>query len=166
MFKKIRNITDKALFAAIIILFLTMFGITTLNVIMRYVFNRPLIFAVELGRYSFAGIVYLGSIFVMREDGHIGLDIVVDMMPKALGSIVKKFTRFLVLCYMALFCYESFRMVMGNWGNRSSTMGIPMSVVYIVMVIGSAGIFIEELLLLLGYNSGDQLSAEELGGGM
>lgn len=166
MLKNLRKTVDKILYTAIIVLFLTMFGTTTLNVIMRYVFNHPLIFAVELGRYTFAGIVYLGSIFVMREDGHIGLDIVVDMMPKKLGIIVKKATRVIVLCYMALFCYQSFRMVMGNWGNRSSTMGIPMSIVYMVMVIGSAGIFIEELLLLLGYNSGEELPAEDMGGGM
>lgn len=79
---------------------------------------------------------------------------------------MKKFTRVLVLAYMALFCYESGRMVMGNWANRSSTMGIPMSVVYMVMVIGSIGIFVEELLLLMGYSSGDTASAEEKGGGM
>ena len=41
-------------------------------------------------------------------------------------------------------------MVMENWTNRSSTMHLPMSVVYLAMVIGSAGMFIEELLLLLG----------------
>jgi TRAP-type C4-dicarboxylate transport system permease small subunit len=57
-------------------------------------------------------------------------------------------------------------MVMGNWANRSSTMGIPMSVVYMVMVIGSIGIFVEELLLLIGYSSGETASAEEKGGGM
>ncbi len=166
MLKNIRNITDKILYGVIIVLFLTMFGVTTLNVIMRYLFNKPIIFAVELGRYSFAAIVYLGSIFVMREDGHIGLDIIVDMLPKSMGMIVKKFTRILVLAYMALFCYESGRMVMGNWANRSSTMGIPMSVVYMVMVIGSLGIFIEELLLLIGYNPGKTSSVEEKGGGM
>lgn len=166
MLKELRKYTDKILNAAIIVLFLAMFGSTTLNVIMRYVFNSPLVFAVELGRYTFAGIVYLGSIFVMRDDGHIGLDIVVDMLPKKLGVIVKKFTRVLVLCYMALFCFESFRMVMGNWANKSSTMGIPMSIVYMVMVIGSAGIFVEEFLLLVGYDSGEKLSADEMGGGM
>ena len=166
MLKDIRKVTDKILYVAIIILFLAMFGVTTTNVIMRYIFNKPIIFAVELARYCFAAIVYLGSIFVMRDDGHIGLDIIVDMMPKAIGSLVKKFSRILVLAYMALFCFESFRMVMGNWSNRSSTMGVPMSVIYTVMVIGSAGIFIEELLLLLGYNTGGSASAEEQGGGM
>lgn len=166
MLKNIRKVTDKLLYTAIIILFLTMFGVTTLNVIMRYVFNSPIIFAVELGRYSFAAIVYLGSIFVMREDGHIGLDIIVDMLPKAIRTIIKKLSRIFVLAYMGLFCYESCRMVMGNWTNRSSTMGIPMSVVYIVMVIGSAGIFIEEFLLLIGYSTSEKEPAEEIGGGM
>lgn len=162
---KIRKVTDKFLYAAIIVLFLTMFGVTTYNVFMRYVMNKPLNFAVELGQYTFAAIVYLGSIIVMRDDGHIGLDIIVNMLPKSLSKIIKLLTRILVLAYLSVFCYESGRMVMTNWNNRSSAMKLPMSVVYIVMVIGSAGMFIEELLLILGINK-PASSDTEAGGGM
>lgn len=78
---------------------------------------------------------------------------------------VKAATRVLVLVYLCVFCFESGRMVMTNWANRSSTMQIPMSVVYIFMVIGSLGMFIEELLLLLGVNKPHTDVIEE-GGGM
>lgn len=37
----------------------------------------------------------------MRDDGHIGLDIVVDALPEPLHTIVKKFSRVLVLAYLA-----------------------------------------------------------------
>ena len=80
--KNVRKTVDKILNVCILVLFIAMFGVTTLNVIMRYVFNSPLSFAVEFGRYTFAGMVYLGSIYVMRDDGHIGLDIVVDALPE------------------------------------------------------------------------------------
>ena len=162
---KIRKATDKVLNIAIVALFLVMFGVTTVNVFMRFVLNSPLSFAVELGRYTFAAIVYLGSILVMRDDGHIGLEIIVDMLPGKLHKIVKAVTRVLVLVYLCVFCFESGRMVMTNWANRSSTMQIPMSVVYIFMVIGSLGMFIEELLLLLGVNKPHTDVIEE-GGGM
>ena len=146
--KNVRKTVDKILNVCILVLFIAMFGVTTLNVIMRYVFNSPLSFAVEFGRYTFAGMVYLGSIYVMRDDGHIGLDIVVDALPQPLRTIVKKFSRVLVLA------------------NRSSTMHLPMSVVYLAMVIGSAGMFIEELLLLLGKGGSEKLDAGDMGGGM
>lgn len=162
---KIRKATDKVLNIAIVALFLVMFGVTTVNVFMRFVLNSPLSFAVELGRYTFAAIVYLGSILVMRDDGHIGLEIIVDMLPGKLHKIVKAATRVQVLVYLCVFCFESGRMVMTNWANRSSTMQIPMSVVYIFMVIGSLGMFIEELLLLLGVNKPHTDVIEE-GGGM
>lgn len=165
-FYRVRKVTDKVLNVAIVVLFLTMFGVTTLNVFMRYVFNSPLSFAVELGRYTFTAIVYLGSIFVMREDGHIGLDIIVDMMPEKIGNFVRSLSRVIVLAYLAMFCFQSGRMVMTNWGNRSSTMQIPMSVVYMVMVIGSLGMFVEELLLLFGKGGQEQLEIEDMGGGM
>lgn len=155
--KNVRKTVDKILNVCILVLFIAMFGVTTLNVIMRYVFNSPL---------SFAGMVYLGSIYVMRDDGHIGLDIVVDALPEPLHTIVKKFSRVLVLAYLAIFFSMSTRMVMENWTNRSSTMHLPMSVVYLAMVIGSAGMFIEELLLLLGKGGSEKLDAGDMGGGM
>ncbi len=164
--RTVRKTVDKVLKAAIIILFLVMFFVTVINVFMRFVLNSPLSFAVELGRYTFAGIVYLGSIFVMRDDGHIGLDIIVDALPGKLSVIVRKFSRVLVLCYLAVFFVMSTRMVMENWGNRSSAMRIPMSVIYLVMVIGSLGMFIEELLLLLGKGGSGKLNAGDMGGGM
>ncbi len=164
--ESVRKVTDKVLNVAIIILFLTMFGVTTLNVVLRYIFNSPLSFAVELGRYTFCGIVYLGSIFVMRDDGHIGLDIIVEALPEKISVIVKKFSRVLVLCYLALFFCMSTRMVMTNWTNRSSTMQIPMSIVYLAMVIGSLGMFIEEFLLLIGKGAKSESEAQDMGGGM
>ncbi len=164
--RTVRKTVDKVLEAAIIILFLVMFSVTVINVFMRFVLNSPLSFAVELGRYTFAGIVYLGSIFVMRDDGHIGLDIIVDALPGKLSVIVRKFSRVLVLCYLAVFFVMSTRMVMENWSNRSSAMRVPMSVIYLVMVIGSLGMFIEELLLLLGKGGSGKLNAEDMGGGM
>lgn len=161
----IRKYTDKLLYAAIILLFVTMFGVTGMNVIMRYCFNKPLAFAVELGRYTFIALVYIGSIFVMRDDGHIGLDIIVNFLPQKVKTLIMKLTRVIVLIYMALFCFQSYRMVMGNWSNRSSSMGIPMSVIYLPLVIGSLGMFIEEFLLLIGYKeSADVVKMEEKGG--
>lgn len=164
--KSVRKCVDKILYAAIIVLFVIMFGVTTLNVILRYCFNSPLSFAVELSRYCFTAIVYLGAIFVMRDDGHIGLDIIVDMLPHSLMVIIKKAMRVVVLCYLTVFCYNATRMVMENWANRSSTMRIPMSIVYLPMVIGSIGMFVEEFLLLIGYGQKGSQSAEEMGGGM
>ena len=164
--KDFRKYTDKILLTAIIILFIVMFGVTTLNVILRYIFKSPISFAVELGRYCFTAIVYLGSILVMREDGHIGLDIIVNALPEKIGTVIKKLSQLLVMIYLVVFCTMACRMVATNWSNRSSTMQIPMSIVYIFMVIGSAGMFIEELFNLIGKNKGVNSDVTEAGGGL
>ncbi len=158
--KSIRKYIDKILYASLTVLFIMMFGVTTLNVILRYIFNSPLSFAVELGRYCFCAIVYLGSILVMREDGHIGLDIIVDALPIGIRVVIKKITRVLVLAYLSIFCSMAFRMVFTNWKNRSSSMQIPMSVIYAFLVIGSLGMFIEEIILLLSKEKFEQNEKE------
>ncbi len=163
--KSIQKYTDKILYVALTVLFIMMFGVTTLNVILRYVFNSPLIFAVELGRYCFCAIVYLGSILVMREDGHIGLDIIVDALPVKIRVLIKKITRVLVLIYLSIFCSMAFRMVITNWKNKSSTMQLPMSIVYSFMVIGSLGMFIEELVLLLSKEKFEEKNTKSINEG-
>lgn len=138
-----------------------MFGITSANVIMRYFFNKPIIIAVELGRYTFSAIIYIGVIFVMREDGHIGLDMIVKALPEKLQKVISIFTRGLVCAFLAVFTVMATRMVLTNWINHSSTMRIPMSIPYSFMVIGGVGMFVEELLHLIGYKDHPDASKEK-----
>lgn len=72
--KRVKKVIDELLLWVIIFLFLMMFGITNLNVIMRYFFNSPIVFSVEMGRYCFVSIIFLGAIFTTREDRHIHVD--------------------------------------------------------------------------------------------
>jgi TRAP-type transport system small permease protein len=150
-FRRIRKIVSLALYGALVALFLVMFGITSANVIMRYFFNKPIVIAVELGRYTFSAIVYIGVIFVMREDGHIGLDMIVNILPEKLKKAVTIFTRIVICIYLSVFSVMAVRMVLTNWINHSSTMRIPMSIPYSFMVIGGVGMLVEEFLHLIGY---------------
>ena len=46
--KRVKKVIDELLLWVIIFLFLMMFGITNLNVIMRYFFNSSIVFSVEM----------------------------------------------------------------------------------------------------------------------
>ncbi|MGE4451809.1 TRAP transporter small permease [Castellaniella sp.] len=54
------------------------------NVVMRYAFNSGLPVSEELARWCFVWLSFLGSILVLREHAHLGVDVVIEALkPKA-----------------------------------------------------------------------------------
>ena len=140
---------DKILHTLMTVLFLMMLGMTSLNVFMRFFLNNPIVYAVEFGRYCFVAIIYLGAIYVMREDGHIGLDMIVNNMSVKLRRIINILNKVLVDIFLLIFIYCSINMVKNGIGVKSSSMGISMAIPYFAMVIGSVGMIIENTLNIL-----------------
>jgi TRAP-type C4-dicarboxylate transport system permease small subunit len=51
-----------------------------LEVILRYFFNRPQVWVIELAEYSLLYITFLGAAWVLREGGHISVDLLTAVM--------------------------------------------------------------------------------------
>ena len=147
--KKLSAAVNKALYVLCLALFMIMFAITTINVFTRYLFNSPIPWAVELGRYSFVGVIFLGAIFVMRENGHIGMDIFIGMLPPKLTRLIIFTGRIVSLVFLAVFTVQAVRMTLMNINVVSAGMEIPMAIPYSVMVIGGVGMLIELILNML-----------------
>ena len=84
----LKDLINKLLIWAIIVFFILMFGVTNLNVIMRYFFNKPIIVSVEMGRYCFVSIIFLGAILTTREDRHIHVDFFVSLLPEHMKKLI------------------------------------------------------------------------------
>jgi C4-dicarboxylate transporter DctQ subunit len=52
------------------------FGTAT-EILMRYFLNRPQIWAVEVTEYTMLYITFLGSAWLLREEGHVKMDILI-----------------------------------------------------------------------------------------
>ena len=147
--KKLSAVINRVLFFLSLTLFINMIAITTINVFTRYVFNSPIPWSVELGRYSFVGVIFLGAIFVMRENSHVHLDIFINMLPKKLYKINILIGRIISLIFLAVFTVQAVRMTLMNLNVVTSGMGIPMAIPYSFMIIGGAGMLIELILNMI-----------------
>ena len=147
--KKIAAAVSKALYVLSLTLFMIMFSITTINVFTRYLFNSPIPWAVELGRYCFVGVIYLGAIYVMRENGHIGLDIFIGLLPKKLNKAIVFFGRIVSIVFLIVFTVQAVRMSHMNLNVVSAGMEIPMAIPYSVMIISGVGMLIEMILNMI-----------------
>lgn len=124
---------------AVIILGLSaMFLILLAQVIMRYVFSRPLTWSEEAARFIFVYVSFIGISYAYRQKGHIRMEVVVNLFPQA----VRRGLEVLInLGTIALFCYMipfSFRFIGIQAGVKATATHIPMSIVYTAPPLGMA----------------------------
>ena len=115
-----------------------MFLILLAQLIMRYVFSRPLTWSEEAARFIFVYVSFIGISYAYRQKGHIRMEVVVNLFPQA----VRRGLELLInLGTIALFCYMipfSFRFIGIQAGVKATATHIPMSIVYIALPLGMA----------------------------
>ena len=67
-------------FIAIVLGLMTL--VTFSNVIARYVFNDNLLWALEITLFLFAWLVLLGASYCVKKDLHLGIDLVINVLPR------------------------------------------------------------------------------------
>ena len=75
------------------------------NVIMRYFFNNPIHWSEEVVTSLFVWTVFIGSSYAYRKHSHLGVDIVINMMPQRMKQVVKAImsvVEFLVLLMLTV----------------------------------------------------------------
>jgi C4-dicarboxylate transporter DctQ subunit len=84
-------------FIAVILAAMTL--LTFVQVVLRYVFNSGLVWALEATTYLFAWMVLVGASYVLRAGGHIGVDTFVRLLPGRAQRIVGILAAVLCLLY-------------------------------------------------------------------
>lgn len=146
----------------IVIMFLAMFAIVTVNVIMRYLFNSPISWAGELSRYLFISIIFLGAILALKEGAHIGMDFLIQSLPERIYKKIILINNLVILGFLLAFTVAGIRMAINNTRVYSSAMSIPMSIPYIVLPIGGIGMILEMFVQILGHEELQEHDVEVL----
>lgn len=79
--------------------------LTFLQVVLRYVFNTGLLWALEATTYMFGWLVLIGISYCVRERAHIGVDALVRLLPPAARRAVGLLVLALTLVYTGLMLY-------------------------------------------------------------
>ncbi|MEJ6120913.1 TRAP transporter small permease [Vibrio sp. 2-Bac 85] len=82
--------------------------LTFANVVVRYVFNDNILWALELTVFMFAWMVLVGASYGIKKHFHIGVDVVINIAPKGLRK-----TFALVSVFFCLFFSVS--LLIGSW---------------------------------------------------
>lgn len=92
--------------------------ITFANVVVRYGFNKNILWALELTVFLFGWLVLLGASYAVKKGSHLGVDIVVNIL-------TSKSRRVLGLVAVAVCVAFSFLMLKGAWDYWANFANLP-----------------------------------------
>lgn len=128
------------------VIFCSMMAVVTAQIVMRYLFNSPLLWSEEFARYVYVWLVFIGSAYCVTQDKHVAVTLVTDRMPSMVRKGVKIVCNLLVAAALIYMLPHAFQYVRKHSGLLSGCMQIPMSCVFAAVPVGYTLIVIHMLL--------------------
>lgn len=109
------------------------------NVVLRYGFNYGIIFSEEVSRFLFVWMVFLGSVLMLNDNGHLGVHTFTKKLPLAGKKVCKLLSDVITLACCVLLSYGGWQVIKLNLVNFAPVSGIPIGVVYMACLFCSVG---------------------------
>ncbi|MCD6274373.1 MAG: TRAP transporter small permease [Deltaproteobacteria bacterium] len=109
------------------------------DVVMRYVFNSPTVWAQETCEYMMVFLTFIGLAETQKQKAHIRMDYLYTRFPESLRRWLDVFSHFLVALFALLIFSTSFRMTLLalQYGSKSnSLMETPLFLMYAIIPVG------------------------------
>src|SRR5690606_35985964 len=118
-----------------------------LQVFMRYVMNDSLTWSEELARYAFIWATYIGVACAVKRNAHICVEAVVNKLPSLYQhyAAILSHIIFIVFAFMVMKEGYALSMKIFSFGQKSSSLGIPMGWIYLAPTVGFALVVIRLL---------------------
>jgi tripartite ATP-independent transporter DctM subunit len=97
--------------------------LTTVDVVLRYVFNSPLPGVYTLCEMMMIGAVYPAVAYVQQKRGHVRVDVIIDRLQGNPRAAFELATLFLALVAFGMMCWQSGLLAWGAWISGDYDMG-------------------------------------------
>jgi len=126
-------------------LLILMMFIVTFEVVMRYIFNRPTLWAMEMNQYLFCILIALGGGHVLLNRGHINVDILYGRFGERTRAIFDLCTSPIFFLLIITLIWQGFEVAVDStrYTETSEMAGIPVYPVHILLVVGAFLIFLQ-----------------------
>lgn len=132
-------------------------GINFANVVGRYVFSTPIVWAEEILAYIMIWCVCIGAILVTWEGRHIKMDLIVVRIRPPWNRIVNGLVAlgFLLVCIFVIRQSWTVVSMMIETGQQSMIARLPMGLMHAAILVGFSGMLVALLLRLGSYLRGE-----------
>lgn len=136
-----------------IICLITMVVLVFGNVVLRYAFNDSILISEEISRWAFVWLTFIGAVVVLRERGHMGVDLALRALPSWGERGCLMVSQLLMLVCSGLFFWGSWQQMQINWTVPSPVAGWSMGLFYgsgVFFGVSACAIHLYELVRLAG----------------
>jgi C4-dicarboxylate transporter DctQ subunit len=119
----------------------------TYAVVLRYAFNRPVGWSEEISTYLMIWAAFLGAAYALKEDAHIGVDLLLSRLPERIKPYFFLFHCVIGLVFCSILFYKGVELVQFsiNLNNRSIAIDFPLFIPQLAVPVGSAMLMLEFL---------------------
>jgi len=140
---RIVNSVFKVIEPIAIALFGVLFLLVLAQIILRYVFNSPLVWSEELARYLYIWICFFGWLMASRQGDQISIATLLNRLSPRAGRWVRLAIELAAIAFAAILAHQGYEIAMRNLSVSTASLFFPFAVVYaIVPVAGAVAILI------------------------
>jgi TRAP-type C4-dicarboxylate transport system permease small subunit len=130
------------------------------QVFTRYVLNWSNAWTEPAAVFLMSWFIFLGSAVGIRENFHLGFDVLLYVLPKGAKKYLRTISDLVVLAFACGMVVYGLQLVMLSWAAKMPTLGIPEGTKYISVVAGGVLIVIFALERLVLRWSGVDIDAD------
>ena len=106
------------------------------NIFCRYLFKTPIYWAEEVATSLFIWTVFVGSAYAYRNHSHLGVDILVKMLPEKAKKVTQIIISIIEIAVLAMLTYVSAQYVQHSWNRVTDVLMMPRWYFSIAVPIG------------------------------
>ena len=127
--------------------------IVTADVVMRYLFNSPFLFAGETCEFLFALVVFSGLGYTFQRGGHIRIDLITRRLPSVPRYWIRVATFGTAIIYLSMLTWQVLLFIKESYSfNRESTVLLfPIWIPQLAMLIGALALLLVVLLAIVDH---------------
>ena len=138
--------------AGVLVAFM-MLGVSV-DVFMRYFLNRPIFWMIEITQYAMVFILYLGTAWLLKQDGHVVMDVLINRLSQRSRNLTNIVTSIIGAIVCLIITWYGVKV---NWDYiqtdylYSATLEIPAFLLQAIVPLGVFLLFIQFLRRAYGY---------------
>ena len=109
---------------------------TVLQVVSRYVLQRPLDWTEEVARYVFVWVAMIGAGAAARDRVHFFVDLFLERVPLAMRRATAVVVGLVSCIFLTIVTWAGLELAVSNQAQESPVLTIPMSIPYLAIPVG------------------------------
>ncbi|MGM8930235.1 TRAP transporter small permease [Salinicola halophyticus] len=146
MLCRLSRLAESTLNLLMVLALVAMIALVFTNVVLRYGFNSGISISVELSRFLFVWVIFLGTVVGLIRHEHLRVTTLSDRLPRHLQGLLQRLVTLAMLGCCLMLIKGSYAQTRLNWSDLSPISGIPVGVFYLAALV--AGVLMALILIL------------------